>query len=226
MSSQASRPRRVGKTSSGMGQRQGVVHGDDQPRHVPDRKEGVGRREVHEVEPGPGHRTSHRQHVAEPAPALGRGRRAGRLADLDDDPLEPRRESSTASADGRSMITTSWCVVPRRRARASSKSRENRPKPRRLDRQLPSKPMRIGLRSSGRPGATSVRRRAEPVSRSAGRGASGVPASRPCRRPAASSAIARMPAEASAGPERWGRRRSVIAPRSAVPSPMAWACRR
>ena len=86
-------PLPCGEDELGMGQGQRVVHGDDQPRHAPDRKEGVCRGEVHEVEPGSGDRTSHREHVAEPAPALGRSRRAGRLADLDDDPLQPRRDA-------------------------------------------------------------------------------------------------------------------------------------
>ena len=44
------------------------------------------------------------------------------------------------------MTTTSWCVVRTIRQRLEQEP-EKRPKPRRLDRQLPSKPMRIGLPS-------------------------------------------------------------------------------
>ena len=70
-----------------MGQGQGVVHGDHQAGYVPDRKKGVSGGKVHEIQPGPGHRSAHRQHVADPPPTLGRSGRAGCLADVYHNPI-------------------------------------------------------------------------------------------------------------------------------------------
>ena len=105
LSRQASRPLRLGKTSSGWVSGSVSCMVTTSLAHVPDREEAVGGREVHEVDPGPGDGQAHRDHVAPAPPALGRRRPARGLAHIDDHPLETARERRPAAADGRSTKT-------------------------------------------------------------------------------------------------------------------------
>ena len=124
------------------------MHGHDQLAHVPDREEAVGGGEVDQVDAGSRHGPAHGQHVAQPSPSLGRCRPARGLAHVDHDPIESlgdldRRRRRSIDEDQELMVSRLTRRVPRVSRRA------NRPNPRRLDRQLPSIPIRMSASRHG-----------------------------------------------------------------------------